>query len=102
MNILQEYLKDATNYLYDLSPEELEKQKERILRYGQRKDLYETFLKQVEQSPEWVKLAKTSEVRFYIEEPLKINRGCERNAYIQPGIFITIAAGNIPIIKAII
>ena len=103
MKTLEEYLKQATNYLHEKSCETLTTEKARILDYYKNQDLEENFQKQIENNPEWVKLAETAEVKFYIEEPLKQNPGCTRNAFIKPGIFLMIFdSGKTPVIKVVI
>lgn len=103
MKTLEEYLNKATNYLHEKSCEALSAERIRILSYYQEQDLAENFLKQIENNPEWVKLAETTEVKFYIEEPLKQNPGCTRNAFIRPGIFLMIFdSGKTPVIKVVI
>lgn len=103
MKSLEEYLHKATNYLHDASATELDLDRARIINYYNTRDLKENFLKQVESNPDWVKLAETTEVKFYIEEPLKQNPGCTRNAFIEPGIFLRIYdGGKTPVIKVVI
>lgn len=103
MKTLEEYLNQSTHYLFEKSCKELESDRKRILAYYYEQDLEEDFLKQIENNPEWVKLAETTEVKFYIEEPLKQNRGCTSNARITPGIFLRIFdARKTPVIKVVI
>ncbi len=103
MKTLEEYLNQSTHYLFEKSCKELDADKKRILAYYHEQDLEENFLKQIESNPEWVKLAETTEVKFYIEEPLKQNRGCARNARITPGIFLRIFDSHkTPVIKVVI
>ncbi len=103
MKTLEEYLKQATNYLHEKSCEALTAERIRILNYYKSQNLEENFLRQIENNPEWVRLTETTEVKFYIEEPLKQNPGCSRNAFIRPGIFLMIFdSGKTPVIKVVI
>lgn len=103
MKSLEDYLNKATHYLYELSTTELDLERTRIISYYKAHGLKENFLKQVDSNPDWVKLAETTEVKFYIEEPLKQNPGCIRNAFIEPGIFLRIYdSGKTPVIKVVI
>ncbi len=103
MKSLEEYLSNATNYLFKKSCEENDTERNRILTYYHEQGLEENFLKQIENNHEWVKLAETTEVKFYIEEPLKQNPGCARNAFIKTGIFLMIFdSGKTPVIKVVI
>lgn len=102
MKTLEEYLETAKHYLYDLSPEQLEHEKQRVLEYCKASNLEENFLKQVEATPDWLELAEKGTVSFYIEEPLKQNPGSTRNAFIQTGIFLRIFGNSQePVIKVV-
>lgn len=102
MKSLEEYLETAKHYLYDLPEEQLEVEKKRVIEYCKASNQEENFLKQVEASPDWVKLAETHAVSFFIEEPLKQNPGSTRNAFIETGIFLRIfGKEKEPVIKVI-
>lgn len=102
MKTLIEYLENAKHYLYELSASELMTQRQLAIDYCKARRLEENFLKQVERTPDWVKLAENSEVRFYIEEPLKQNPGSTRNAFVETGIFLRVFdGGKTPVIKVV-
>ncbi len=102
MKSLIEYLETAKHYLGELSPEQLEKERQKAIAYCKARRLDGNFREQVEQMPDWLKLAENAEVTFFIEEPLKLNPGCRRNAFIETGVFIRIFdQGKSPVIKVI-
>lgn len=102
MKTLEEYLEKAKHYLYDLTPAQLNQEKQRALDYYNSSNLKENFRKQVEASPDWVKLAESNDVFFYIEEPLKQNPGSTRNAFVETGVFLRIFGNsNKPVIKVV-
>ena len=102
MKSLEEYLETAKHYLYDLPEKQLLEEKRRVIKYCKARNLEEDFLKQVEATPDWVKLAEETTVTFFIEEPLKQNPGSTRNAYIETGIFLRIfGKEKEPVIKVI-
>lgn len=102
MKTLIEYLENAKHYLWTLSPEELEKERKKAISYCQSRRLEGNFQVQIEYMPDWLKLAENTEVKFFIEEPLKQNPGSTRNAFIETGVFIRIFdQGKTPVIKVI-
>lgn len=102
MKNLIEYLATAKHYLWDLSPEQLENERQRAIAYCKARGLEGKFRLQVEAMPDWLKLAENAEVSFFIEEPLKQNPGSTRNAFVETGIFLRIFdQGKSPVIKVI-
>lgn len=103
MKNLIEYLATAKHYLYDLSPKQLEYERQRAISYCKEQGLEQKFLLQVEAMPDWLKLAENAEVTFFIEEPLKQNPGSRRNAFVETGVFLRIfEQGKAPVIKVVI
>ncbi len=104
MKSLNEYLATATHYLYpDMTSKQLSEERNRAIEYCTSRGLEEKFQMQVNAWPDWKKLADTKEeVEFFIEEPLKINPGSERNAFVKTGVFIRILdTGKSAVIKIV-
>ena len=102
MKSLTEYLENANHYLFELSGEQLDKERQKAIVFCEAKKLEENFQKQVEEMPDWLKLAESANVTFFIEEPIKERPGFSRNAFIETGVFIRIFdMGKIPTIKVI-
>ena len=102
MKSLIEYLEKANHYLYELSEEQLCKERQKAIAYCEAKHLEEDFQKQVEEMPDWLKLAESANVTFFIEEPIKERPGFSRNAFVETGVFIRIFdQGKSPVIKVI-
>lgn len=103
MNVLENYLKNATYYLDGLSDAQLSAERTRAIDYCNSHNLSENFLQEVEKLPGWLDLAKSTGVKFYIEEPLRERPGFPRNAFIKTGVFARIFdSGKSAVIKIVI
>ena len=102
MKSLTEYLENANHYLFELSSDQLDKERRKAIVFCEAKHLEESFQKQVAEMPEWLELAEKTDVTFFIEEPIKQRPGFSRNAFIETGVFIRIFdQGKSPVIKVI-
>ena len=103
MKGLIEILSTATLYPDNPSEEILAGFRNQAIEFCKEKGLEEKFLKAVANSPEWEKLAKTTQVHFFIEEAIKMHRG-NSNLLIntETGVFLRIFdSGRTPVIKVV-